>query len=250
MANAWMIRNDRKRIPVNVHPYGSPDDVEDTLLAAEWLYSNTADSRTRALVVDLIVAYARKEFDGIRNEQIPTVLPKYFADLGYPVLSTPFIKSLADQIVAANPSASLSDLNALVNAELNQQFLRARYGGMYDTSRGSRGMYFRVSSTGFNWFDIIWSFVYDHRDEIDTVTIVRDEESTGQSNYYYRLGSDVVDQMPVDDFINAKGRPTIDSLPSFSVLSRYPRMNTERLLRLYARDTIRETKQYYECIRK
>lgn len=148
MANAWMIRNDRKRIPVNVHSYGSPDDVEDTLLAAEWLYSNTADSRTRALVVDLIVAYARKEFDGIRNEQIPTVLPKYFADLGYPVLSTPFIKSLADQIVAANPSASLSDLNALVTAECTTP--HAAHGGCISAypRRASIGSTsFGVSST-------------------------------------------------------------------------------------------------------
>lgn len=37
MNNAYMIRQDGKLIPVTVHIYGSTDDPEETLYAAEWM---------------------------------------------------------------------------------------------------------------------------------------------------------------------------------------------------------------------
>ena len=34
MYSAYMIRNDGKEIPVKVHPYGNPDNYEETLYAS------------------------------------------------------------------------------------------------------------------------------------------------------------------------------------------------------------------------
>ena len=109
---------------------------------------------------------------------------------------------------------------------LNQEFLRARYGGMYDTSAGDRAMYFRISSTGFDWFPIIWAFVYDNRRQIDSVTVVKDPEATGVDNRYLVHGGTKIDRVPTEEFINLSGRPVFDSPKT--ILDLFPDMNMSR----------------------
>ena len=41
------------------------------------------------------------------------------------------------------------------------------------------------------------------------VTVVRDEESTG-SDAFYKIDGELVDQMPIEEFFMAKGKPTIE----------------------------------------
>ena len=78
--------------------------------------------------------------------------------------------------------------------------MRVRYGGVYKTVKGNRDIYFRISSVGFNWYPIIWSFVNDHKTMIDTVTITRDLASTGSSAFYCgKMG--LYDHMPTDEFL-------------------------------------------------
>ena len=105
--------------------------------------------------------------------------------------------------------------------ELNQEFLRARYGGMYNTVVGSREMVFRVSSMGFNWFNIIWNFVENNKSKIDCVTICADEESTGREAYYYNHNGTIFYRTPVDEFIMLSGNPIVEKLKKNPVYKIY-----------------------------
>ena len=69
--------------------------------------------------------------------------------------------------------------------QLNQEFLRARYGGMYETEKGCQDLVFRISSVGFDWYPTICRFVRQTKLYTKTVTIVRDAESTGMGNACY-----------------------------------------------------------------
>ncbi|MBR7038244.1 MAG: hypothetical protein IKI21_03230 [Oscillospiraceae bacterium] len=70
---------------------------------------------------------------------------------------------------------------------LDQHFLRARYGGEYNTRAGVREMWFRVSSVGVWWHDVIRSFVEEHQDAISDVTVERDRETDCEDTpHYYR----------------------------------------------------------------
>ena len=54
---AWMLRRDGKTFPVVQHLYGSPDCVEETLYAGEWLYRHTLRESARQAVLGLVRAY-------------------------------------------------------------------------------------------------------------------------------------------------------------------------------------------------
>ena len=228
MKNAYMIRNDGTLFPVTVHIYGSVEDIEETLAAAEWLYSHTNESKTKEDIVDLVIAYAKELDPDVEKDEVADTLLYTFKHAGYKVCSESFLNSLPYK----NPetvTVSAKTLNLTVVTDLNQEFLRARYGGLYDSSAGNRDMYFRISSVGFNWFDIIWNFVYQNRNAIDTVTITKDEESTGLENYFYKIDGEPALHMPVAEFIEAKGNPVIDSAMTASpVYNKLPRMNPER----------------------
>ena len=53
--------------------------------------------------------------------------------------------------------------------------------------------------------------MYDRKNSIDTVTIKRDSEATGD-NSYYKHGNKVFDRMPVEEFIMLKGNPVVENL--------------------------------------
>ena len=54
---AWMIREDGMIFPCDKHVYGSNENVETTLLVAEWLYKNTLHDKTKEHVLALVAAY-------------------------------------------------------------------------------------------------------------------------------------------------------------------------------------------------
>ena len=93
------------------------------------------------------------------------------------------MERVAEQLPSSLP-ASMESLNRRVMERLNEEFLRARLGGLYHTVPGCRDAYFRISSHGFDWSAAITRFLQTHASEIDTVTVVRDEESTGDSRFY------------------------------------------------------------------
>lgn len=219
MSNAWMIRNDGKEIPVTVHPYatgyGMEIDVEEVLGTVEWLYTNTRYDSTRKNVIKLIALWWELLDPGRNNI---SVVSDYIESRPYKFVSVSFVNKISSEAQSADILTTaiedqLESITELISTELNQEFLRARFGGMYNTSSSSREMVFRVSSVGFNWYNIIWQFVYDRKSFIKTVTIVRDAESTGAEDYVYTSRSgEPYNQMPIDYFLMESGRPIVESL--------------------------------------
>lgn len=177
---AWMIRRDGEAFPCLQHLYGSAQDVEETLYAAEWLYHHTSSTEARQLVLHLIAAYGaslNSHRNAVRNLVIDIKRKPYV------FLTHSFVLEIADKLHFPI-SDSEESMNRRVMERLNEEFLRARLGGLYHTVPGCRDMYFRISSHGFDWSAVITRFLQTHASEIDTVTVVRDEESTGDSRFY------------------------------------------------------------------
>ena len=203
---AWMLRRDGKTIQVPVHAYGDEEDSEYVLMNAEWLYNNTENSSTKTDIILLLAIYA------VNNDCVDvSTFAQYIIKNDYLQISVKFLESIYNELERAIDSAISSDYhneeyyNKKVIDDLNQEFCRVRAGGLYDSDGSLGDIYFRTSSTRFNWFDVIWQFVYDRRKNISTVTIVRDKESTGEDNVYYN-------KMPVDEFITLSGHPYIESI--------------------------------------
>lgn len=197
---AWMIRRDGVAFPCEWHVYGSDDDVEETLYAAEWLYEHTLSEKTKETVLSLINTYARgldKRKNSIR------ALIHDIKTKPYIFLTHKFVMEHADDIQTA-PVLETDFLAEEVNRCLNEEFLRARYGGMYDTKEDCRDMYFRVSSNGMYWWSIIYKFVEDHAEKIDTVTVIRDEESTGEHWCYTDKSGEEFDKYPISAFLDTE----------------------------------------------
>ena len=92
----------------------------------------------------------------------------------------------------------------------NEEFCRVRTSNAKFCRGGDNGeTYFRISSTNFNWFDIIWRVVLDNKDFIKYITIVRDETVGTAVEKYYILDGKQTFQMPVDEFLTLPGNPII-----------------------------------------
>lgn len=192
---AWMIRADGIAVPCVQHIYANKSELDETLYAAEWLYKNTLRAKTRTVILKLIKSYA-ETLGGISA---------VFADIErkpYVFLTKDFINSIQDELTRAE-AGNISELSVKVENALNNEFTRARYGGLYSTDKNSRDMYFRISSNGFDWYDIIYDFVKSRADIINTVTIVRDEESTGIKDFYYKSADGAeFKNYPLHDFLD------------------------------------------------
>lgn len=192
-----MIRSDGKAIPCIQHIYANTADVEETLYAAEWLYANTRHRETRRLVLETIAAWASTiSYDEPIKGALDTI-----TDRPYRFLSREFIEGNAAGIASIQAvELHLPSLCEEVAAELNQEFLRTRYGGMYHTKPDSQELFFRISSIGLDWDGIIREFVVSAPAPIETVSVVRDEESTGiREGYYYR-------EILTENFLTGKKR--------------------------------------------
>ena len=209
MYNAYMIRNDGKEIPVKVHPYGNPEVVEETLYASQWLYKNTNHEEVKKLCLDLVKSFAVNELgvDGNFKE----FLLEWITTFKYIVLTAEYINEVGDLLENAEVK-NLDTINKVICDELNQEFLRARLGGYVNSTSGSKEMVFRVSSVGFNWFNLIYMFVHEHKRDISSVTIAKDEEATGYENYFYKHRGEVYNRMPVDEFLEQPGNPIVEQL--------------------------------------
>ncbi|WP_444658329.1 hypothetical protein ACRQV7_12090 [Caproiciproducens sp. R2] len=177
MNTAWMIRNDGKAFPCPQYICANPENMGETLLAAEWLYANTRHEESQQLALETIAAWITSV--SVDGDVISNAPDSLFQKPDCP-LSQEFVKAHAEEIKAI-PTEKL-DLAALcgeVAAELNQEFLRARYGGMYHTDASTKEMFFRIFSAGFDWYRIMYDFITAANFPIEFIIIVRGEESTG-----------------------------------------------------------------------
>lgn len=175
---AWMLRQDGEAFPVIQHLYGSLDCVEETLYAGEWLYRYTLRESTRQAVLGLVKSYGISLGTGTAVEN----LRRTIQEKPYVFFTLSFLQEIAPLLEKCE-AGDLETLNRRVNRCLNEEFLRCRLGGLYNTTPGCRDMYFRISSDAYDWGPVIQVFLSVHQEKIDTVTVVWDEESTGRSDF-------------------------------------------------------------------
>lgn len=215
VSTAYMLRRDGKLIKCkDIHPYiknSYKDSFNSYKILTEldygksqdliWLYRNTLSSEVKLLINNFL-----------------NYLFRWVKDLGENYESYLFLISniAKDLKIDLKPTyCPPNDLPIMwdnLNNFLNEEFCKIRtsdeiYGG------DSNDIYFRIGSTGFNWFPLIWRVVYDNRDWIESVTILTDENS-GRNLKYFAINNEVIKQYDVEDFINLKGSPIIESYPS------------------------------------
>lgn len=176
---AWMVRSDGVAFPCICHIYGSTEDIKETLYAAEWLYGHTANAKTKDLCLQLFKTY------GISLSEHRNCVRSILLQIRktpYRFLDYNFIFDIADEIQNA-PTGILSTLNTEVIHALNNEFMRVRYGGMYDSVDGNRDLYFRLSNDELlspEWSKVIRKIINEHKAYILEIIIVSDKESTGE----------------------------------------------------------------------
>ena len=204
-ANPYMLRNDGKLIDcyplrpyINYYSnYSAESAIEDTFSTnhidfVKWFYDNTAVSTTKRDIKLLLKSLLNTDIFSVDKARIQALN-----------IDLSGVDSLCDKF-------DIIALYKAVNDETNQEFLRVRtsslkFGGT------SNSIYFRVSSTDFNWFNIIWEFVYNNRNFIDKVTICTDAQSRGGSIQFYKHNGNVINEMPTQEFITLSGNPVIES---------------------------------------
>ena len=100
-----------------------------------------------------------------------------------------------------------------LNDLTNQEFCRVRTSNFKVRFGGNNGeIYFRISSKGFNWFDLIWEVVMNNKNVIKNVTVVKDTQSLGGKEFnYYLVDGKKLDHLDVEEFLTLKGNPIIES---------------------------------------
>lgn len=196
---AWMLRNDGVAIPCVQHIYANLNELDETLYAAEWLYKNTTSEKARETVLRLILSYGF-QLDGKTPVE---ALKKDIKSKPYVFLTEDFIDSISFSITNY-PSGDIAELSKNVEMMLNREFTRTRYGGIYNTLRGNQDLYFRISADNFEWIEIFRKFIENFNGHIETVTVVRDEESTGDINTFYKTKSgEFINKMPLSEFMGS-----------------------------------------------
>ncbi len=187
---AWMLRDDGKAIPCVQHIYGS-DDIEETLYASEWLYENTGRTETRRLILEFLSLYAISLNIVLSLEETLLMDAK---SKPYVTLTAGFVERIGGKLCSVD--GRLEQLNRKVCEALNDEFMRARYGGKYNTAKGCREMYFRISSKRSAWPEVITAFLGEVTFPIEDVTVVYDEESTGIGECCRDAAGEEIDHVP------------------------------------------------------
>ena len=92
----------------------------------------------------------------------------------------------------------------------NEEFLKIRTSDIKFPTGGDNGeIYFRVSSTQFNWFDLIWQVVIDNHQWIHSITIVRDITIGTKQEEYFIIDGHKTFQMCLNEFLTLPGNPVI-----------------------------------------
>ena len=176
---AWMVRTDGTAFACDCHIYGAHDNIEETLYAAQWLYKHTANEKTKELCLRLFKTYGVSLSE--HRNCVRSILIK-IKEMPYRFLDYRFIYDLSAEIQNA-PVGILPSLNEQIISTLNNEFMRVRYGGMYDSVDGNRDLYFRLSNDGLltpEWSKVIRQIIKEHKDKISEIIVVSDKESTGE----------------------------------------------------------------------
>lgn len=161
----------------------------------KWFYDHTLDADTRLNIITVINSVISNCEQYKLNLEDITNYRKIFDTEETSSVNTFDLEALVD----------------LLNQKTNQEFCRFRTSDRYSEDSSSKDIYFRISSHGFNWFDLIWKFVFDNKNWIETVTIEGDAQA-GKSNKVYKHNNIVINKLPIEEFIQIEGNPLIEKI--------------------------------------
>ncbi len=199
MYTAWMLRQDGVSFPVKFHLYSECDSdlTSEAEIASFLIKTKSKDIGLAKRVIDTWLALLIEEYvsyDSTPNDIILIMkeqlnnLPYEFK---YPLTIDEILKihkeeysystfdELYDFIYNLENINLIGFLKDSIRYSLNQQFCRVRFGGMYNTYVKNNDIWFRISSTFYNWYDVILNFLKDKESKypIEKITICRDNES-------------------------------------------------------------------------
>lgn len=270
MTHAWMLRNDGKAFGCTLHFYGMGDEdlSSEAEVAAFLIKTQSKDIDLAEFVLDAWLARLVENSVSYNAEEpeIEQAIRDEIANLPYHFQYALTPEELIAIHRKLNNYTNVGDMYDFIDAttlkllsyqkqisdSLNQQFTRVRFGGQYDTAMGNNTLWFRISSVGFNWADIIYQFVSDYRRRlhVDYVTIVRDYESDngnvdGKSEYIYKArDGQPYFEMPIEEYLAEEH----ENSPVFSAVEVGRGPLTALDTRLGLGDTFREAQQEVERV--
>lgn len=196
--NAWMLDRSGNSISVKYHPLGASD--EDALDDANWLVENCKDNTIIDMCVEYAYSYYMSQYsdDAIYIFKEDAVEENWCSDFVNEVITKFDNRDSYD----TNRCSTLSNH---IKTYLNNNYLRCRYGGEYNSSSGNRELYFRISSTdAYNWYDIIMNFIFQFSRKIDTVTVETDINTTGKQKVYWN-------HLPIEDVLDTSKSTVLEN---------------------------------------
>ena len=222
-----------------VHLYCMEDEdlASEAECASFLLVTNSADSQLCCRVLDawmakLLEDYAEEDYNKTElGAALRTALKNLPYKFPYPLTEPDLLKIHNDannfwdskslKVYLDRLNVETADLQKEIKRSINQQFCRVRFGGEYN-SQGTKTMWFRISSVGYNWLNTIYTFLAENYRAygVETVTICRDFESDnggdGNSEYFYTAKDGTTYyEMPIAEFFDERH----DTSPVFSSVS-------------------------------
>lgn len=217
--NAWMIDRDSVIYDIKkAHPIG-----EGTIEDADWLLSEALadnDNITKFIIMTLIkdiiidTGYADDSSMKFTKEDFMEEYDYLYPDNSLSRSTRELIEDSIDKnnlkyaedyeklFTSLSKGIGYNKLSDYVKDYLNNNFLRIRRGGNYDTLSTSRlnEYYFRISSNGYNWYNNILDFLMNNKSvslKNVVITIQKDPVTTGEDTVY-------ANHISFDDFISRK----------------------------------------------
>lgn len=223
---AWMLRQGGDAFSCMHHFYVMEDDdlSSEAEVAAFIISTKSKDQELAKQVLDAWMALLiENEINYDANEsQIAECITECIKKLPYSFqypLSMSTLLSIhsecnnyrdVDTLYEYIDRLDLQDLHTQIKLSLNQQFCRVRFGGQYNTYSGTRELWFRISSTGYNWADDIYVWTANHYKAlgVQSIYICRDYESDngeveGKEEYFYKAKDGYAYRnMPIYDYLS------------------------------------------------
>lgn len=234
---AWMLRQRGDAFSVMHHFYVmyDPDLSSEAEVSAFLISTKSKDQDLAKNILDCWMCYLlRNEIEEDYSEEeiidsLEYVLKNLPYRFQYPLTISQLLNIHTSQNnftdgasllqFANDVDSNLEELQSRIADSLNQQFCRVRFGGQYN-SKGTRDLWFRISSSGYNWANEIYTFTANHYQSLDAryINICRDYESDygdveGKPEFFYKAKDGVpYKNMPILDYLTDEH----DSRPIFS----------------------------------
>lgn len=232
---AWMLRQGGDAFAVMHHFYAmqDPDLSSEAEVAAFLIKTNSKDLDIAYETIDAWLALLLIQKDIDVEEDMNSLIQKAITSLPYRfqyALSTGEIIRIHSDLgnfdstdtlydYVEHIESNLDNIQQSIKDSLNQQFCRVRFGGQYN-QQGTRELWFRISSTGYNWINDIYIFTADNYKRLGAtgITVCRDYESDhgdeeGHPEYFYKASDgSLYMNMPIDEFLSEEH----DTRPVFS----------------------------------